>query len=145
MILLMQLACSVREEVSKDGRHHQTEEALVWIARLHGLAHQALASTHPSYDALNTAYFLKTASFRAEESLWQQTGNRERAVQVRERRAHFEQFWSTQIQPAIQAVWHTVDAPLSGKNKQPGLEDSEHREEIHAHALVRLITANLPL
>ncbi len=143
--LLMQLSYGIRKEVAKEAHCRQTEEALSWIARLHGLAHQALASTHPSYDSLWMVYYLKVAALQTEESLWKESSNVKRADQAREHRQHFEQFWLTRIKPDLVRCPHQNDSLVCGLSPNSGSEKGEMGEEGDAHALVRLITANQPL
>ena len=101
--LLMRLARNIKAETITEAKRNDTENALLWVARLHSLADQVLGCPTPSYDALQIAYYLQSTAYRSEVVIWQKAGKMKRAARVAEQSRKLDTLWNNQLLPEVTA------------------------------------------
>ena len=135
--LLMRLTRKMQNAAMQALNTQDTDTALLWVARLHSMAHQTLHNSTPTLDSVRLAYKTISAALQTETQVWERIGDTARADRAKARGQRIVAFWTQRIQPELDSLRCAED-----NNPQKASIAVQEEQETHcAEQMVREIRA----
>jgi hypothetical protein len=156
--LLMRLVRTIKLVAYQELKQGHTQEALLWVVRIHGLTAQALKTPCPSYESLLIAYYMETSADRTEAGIWVRMGNLKRAARVNTQYRKVLALWTQEILPQISTTGHSGGDISPTRRSWVGYQkftayketdtqafNGEETEEGHSRQLLKVLKTTLQL